>query len=89
MALRKARDRKTPVDVVCGPAKVGDPAVTELDEVLDSHRDPGGVVRGDGGDLDIVGPAVDHDHSHSLALQLLQQRMLEAGGGDDQALDLA
>ena len=33
-------------------------------------------------------PAVDQDHFHALLVQLLQQRMLKASGGDDQALDL-
>ena len=68
---------------------VRDVAVAELDQVVDGPLDAGRVVAGDGRDVQVLGLPVDHDHRHAAGRRLVQERVVEQGGGDDEAVDLA
>ena len=41
------------------------------------------------GHVEVLGLPVDHDHRHAAGGRLVQERVVEQGGGDDEAVDLA
>ena len=69
--------------------EVRDPPVAERDEVLDGHPRAGVVVGGGRGQAAVLHAAVDEHERDAGGRDLVEQLVVGARGGGDEAVDLA